>query len=73
MRSELVFGAMKYVANRYLLARLAAQATRKFHRPYSRVEETTSDVLVRFSQSDPLVHRVFDHRLAKQHRLNRAA
>jgi hypothetical protein len=29
MRSELVFRAMKYVANRYLLTRLAANATRK--------------------------------------------
>jgi hypothetical protein len=72
MRSELVFGAMKYVANRYLLTRLAANATRKFHRPYSRIEETTSEVLVRFSQADPLGDEALVDRPAK-HRLRRAA
>ncbi len=72
MRSELVFGAMKYVSNRYLLTRLAANATRKFHRPYSRVEETTSDVLTRFSQADPLGDEALVDRPVKQ-RLRRAA
>ena len=48
MRSELVFGAMKNVPNRFLLVKLAAKATRKFHRPHTRVEATVNEVLVRF-------------------------
>jgi hypothetical protein len=65
MRSDLVFGAMKYVSNRYLLVRLTAKATRKFHRPHSRIVETTNDVLVRFSQTDPLAQRVFVDRFRR--------
>ena len=30
MRSELMFGAMTYVSNRFLLTRLASKATRRF-------------------------------------------
>ena len=48
MRSELVFEAMQHENNRYLLARLAAKAVRAFHRPNTRIEETTNDVLQRF-------------------------
>ena len=48
MRSELVFGAMHYVANRYLLANLAAKAVRALHRPNTRVAETANGVLSRF-------------------------
>jgi hypothetical protein len=32
MRSELVFGAMTYISNRYLIVRLAAKASSKLHR-----------------------------------------
>ena len=53
MRSELVFGAMNYVANRYLLVKLAAKAVRAFHRPNTRVEETANEVLHRFAFQDP--------------------
>ena len=53
MRSELVFAATTYVSNRYLLARLAARATRGFHRPNTRLEETTNAVLMRFSRANP--------------------
>jgi len=55
MRSELVFGAMAYVSNRYLLTGLASKATRKLHRPNTRIQETTNDVLVRFSRATPIV------------------
>jgi hypothetical protein len=72
MRSELVFGAMKYVSNRYLLTRLTAKATRKLHWPHSRIQETTNDVLVRFSQADPLAHQARVLSLLKR-RSNRAA
>jgi hypothetical protein len=33
MSSELVFGAMAHVSNRFLLTNLASKATRKFHGP----------------------------------------
>ncbi len=45
MRSELVFAAERTLRNRYGLCRLASTATRKFHRPNTRVEETTDAVL----------------------------
>ena len=54
MRSELVFGAMTYISNRYLLTMLAARATRKFHRPNTRIQDTTNDVFERFTRADPI-------------------
>jgi hypothetical protein len=54
MRSELIFGATTYVSNRFLLARLASTAIRKFHKPNARIEDTTNDVFVRFSRANPL-------------------
>jgi hypothetical protein len=53
MRSDLVFGATTHVSNRFLLTKLAAKATRKLHRPNSRIQETMNDVLLRFSQANP--------------------
>jgi hypothetical protein len=53
MRSELVFGAMTYISNRYLLTRLAARTTRKFHRPNTRIQDTTNDVFERFTRANP--------------------
>ena len=46
MRSNLVFGAMKQVSNRFLLAKVLAKATREIHRPGTRIEDTTNDVLL---------------------------
>jgi hypothetical protein len=54
MRSELVFRAMTYISNRYLLTRLAARATRKFHRPNTRIQDTTNDVFERFTRANPI-------------------
>jgi hypothetical protein len=54
MRSELIFGAMTYVSNRFLLTRLASKATRSFHRPDTRIEETVNEVFERFAHADPL-------------------
>jgi hypothetical protein len=54
MRSELIFGAMTYVSNRFLLTRLAAKATRSFHRPNSRIEDTANEVFRRFTRGNPL-------------------
>lgn len=54
MRSALVFDAMTYVSNRFLLTLLAAKATRKLHKPNTRVQETANEVLVRFSRTNPI-------------------
>jgi hypothetical protein len=54
MRSELIFGAMNHVSNRFLLTKLAAKATRKFHKPNTRIQDTTNDVFVYFGLFSPL-------------------
>jgi hypothetical protein len=54
MRSELVFNAMAYVSNRFLLTKLASKATRNLHRPNSRIQDTTNEALVRFSCANPM-------------------
>jgi hypothetical protein len=54
MRSELIFGALTYVPNRFLLTSLAAKATRRFHRPNTRVEDTANEVFERFTHNNPL-------------------
>jgi hypothetical protein len=54
MRSELVFSAMTYVSNRFLLTKLASKATRKFHRPNTRIQDTTNDVFECFTRANPI-------------------
>lgn len=54
MRSDLVFGAMGNVPNRYLLAMVASKAVRAMHKPGVRIEDTTNDVLARFSRANPI-------------------
>jgi len=51
MRSDLVFGALLRISNRYQLCQLASKATRKLHKPHARLQETVNDALVRFSQA----------------------
>jgi hypothetical protein len=53
MRSELIFGALTHVSNRYQLCQLASKATRKLHKPNTRLQDTMNDVLVRFRVSSP--------------------
>jgi hypothetical protein len=53
MRSDLVFGALSHVSNRYQLCQLASKATRKLHKPNTRLQDTTNEVLVRFHTSNP--------------------
>jgi hypothetical protein len=53
MRSNLVFGALSHVSNRYQLCQLASKATRKLHKPNTRLQDTTNEVLGRFQTSDP--------------------
>jgi hypothetical protein len=54
MRSDLIFGALAHVTNRYQLCQLASKATRKLHRPTTRVQETMNEVLVRFNEIPPM-------------------
>jgi hypothetical protein len=54
MRSDLIFGALAHVENRYQLCQLASKATRKLHKPNTRLQDTTNDVLVRFHDASPV-------------------
>jgi hypothetical protein len=51
MRSDLIYEALDTVQNRYLLCQLISKATRKFHKPNTRVQETMNDVLVRVGKA----------------------
>jgi hypothetical protein len=53
MRSDLVFGALSHVSNRYQLCQLASKATRKLHKPSTRLQDTTNEVLGRFQTTNP--------------------
>jgi hypothetical protein len=53
MRSDLVFGALSHVENRYQLCQLASKATRKLHKPNTRLQDTTNEVLARFQTRNP--------------------
>jgi hypothetical protein len=53
MRSDLVFRALSQVSNRYQLCQLASKATRKLHKPNSRLQDTTNEVLNRFHSANP--------------------
>jgi len=52
MRSDLIYDALDTVRNRYLLCQLISKATRKFHKPNTRVQETMNDVLVRVGDAN---------------------
>ena len=54
MRSQLIFGALTHVRNRYELCQLASKAARKLHKPTTRLQDTMNEVLVRFRTSNPL-------------------
>ncbi|MBZ5630668.1 MAG: DNA-directed RNA polymerase subunit omega [Acidobacteriia bacterium] len=52
MRSDLVFDALHTLRNRYMLCQLASKATRRFHRPNTRIQETMNQVLRRIGVAD---------------------
>ena len=52
MRSDKVFEALHTLQNRYMLCQIASKATRKFHKPNTRIQDTTNDVLNRISDND---------------------
>jgi hypothetical protein len=53
MRSDLVFGALSHVSNRYQLCQLASKATRKLHKPNTRLQDTANEVFARFHTTNP--------------------
>jgi hypothetical protein len=53
MRSDLVFGALSHVSNRYQLCQLASKATRKLHKPNTRLQDTANEVFARFQTTNP--------------------
>lgn len=53
MRSDLIFGALTHVQNRYQLCQLASKATRMLHKPNTRLQDTTNEVLDRFREAAP--------------------
>ena len=52
MRSDLIYDALGTLQNRYLLCQVASKATRKFHKPNTRVQETMNDVLTRVGKAN---------------------
>ena len=52
MRSDLVYPAVRSLPNRYLLCQVASKATRKFHRPNTRVQDTMNQILAKFGQAE---------------------
>ena len=52
MRSELVYPAVRKLPNRYMLCQVASKATRKFHRPNTRVQDTMNQILAKFGQAE---------------------
>ncbi len=73
MRSDLIFGALAHVSNRYQLCQLASKATRKLHKPNTRLQDTTNDVLVRFHHSSPVSGSVAVTEQPAIHQQRRAA
>ena len=59
MRSDLIYESLKPVTNRYMLCQLVSKATRKFHKPNTRIQDTMNDVLVRVGSAeepDSVIH-----------------
>ena len=73
MRSDLVFRALSHVSNRYQLCQLASKATRKLHKPNTRLQDTTNDVLCRFQSANPEAEASQETSAAQQVERRRAA
>jgi hypothetical protein len=72
MRSDLIYGALAHISNRYQLCQLASKATRKLHKPNTRLQDTTNEVLVRFHHANPVGQsdevKVASERISQQRR-----
>ena len=51
-RSDLVFEALHTFRNRYMLCQLASKATRRFHRPNTRIQETMNEVCDKIADAE---------------------
>jgi len=60
MRNSLVFDALEHINNRYELCHVAAKATRKLHKPRTRLQDTTNDVLVLLTNPHNSKHHLRD-------------
>jgi hypothetical protein len=63
MRNSLVFDALGHINNRYELCQVAAKATRKLHKPRTRLQDTTNDVLVLLTNPHNSEHYHKDFRI----------
>ena len=69
MRSRKVFSALHSMKNRYILCQLASKATRKFHRPNTRIQETMNEVLELIaSEQLPVIKDTEDDNAVTAHR-----
>ncbi len=68
MRSDLIFGALAHVKNRYQLCQLASKATRKLHKPNTRLQDTANEVFVRFRNENPAASPATSERTSVQQR-----
>ena len=57
MRAELTSMALAQESNRYLLTRLIAKATRKLHRPNTRLQDTMNDAFEWFTRPKTIADR----------------
>ena len=57
MRADLTLMALARESNRYLLTRQIAKATRKLHRPNTRLQDTMNDAFEWFGCSKPKADR----------------
>ncbi len=73
MRSDLIHEALRTVSNRYTLCQLASKATRKFHKPNTRIQETMNEVLERFGEASGDTSRVVAGQQQVAERQRRAA
>jgi hypothetical protein len=73
MRSDLVFGALSHVSNRYQLCQLASKATRKLHKPNTRLQDTAYEVFARFQTVNPGSLAPFEESAAQPVEQRRAA
>jgi hypothetical protein len=73
MRSDLVFGALSHVSNRYQLCQLASKATRKLHKPNTRLQDTANEVFARFHTTNPGSESVVETSDANSAETRRAA
>lgn len=57
MRADLTLMALAHEPNRYLLTRQIAKATRKLHRPNTRMQDTMNDAFEWFDNKTPRATR----------------